>query len=277
MADKNHEPSLEEQVQSLQAQLAQAQRLTALGELSSTITHEFNNILTSTINYAKMGLRHQDAPTRDKAFQKILAAGQRAAKVTKSILAVARNRGDKPEPTDLKPLIEDSLVLLEREMSKYRIYMDVDLADVPKAMVNGNQIQQVLINLLINARQAIEGGGTVRVQLRHAPAEGMIELTVRDDGCGIPTEKLPKIFDAFFSTKTGPDASGKGGSGLGLATCRNIIESHHGRIRVQSTVGKGTAFILKLPQAKKSTAPSPLPVDSPSAVTDPTVPIPPQG
>jgi signal transduction histidine kinase len=79
----------------------------------------------------------------------------------------------------------------------------------------------------------------------------MIDLTVRDYGCGIPAEKLPRIFDAFYTTKSGPDASGKGGTGLGLSLCRDIIEAHHGRIRVDSTVGKGTAFTLKLPTAKK--------------------------
>ena len=81
----------------------------------------------------------------------------------------------------------------------------------------------------------------------------MIDLIVRDNGCGIPAEKLPRIFDAFFTTKAGPDASGKGGTGLGLSTCRDILEAHHGRIRVDSTVGKGTAFTLKLPTVTKAT------------------------
>ena len=93
----------------------------------------------------------------------------------------------------------------------------------------------------------------------------MVELTVRDSGCGIPKEKLPHIFEAFFTTKAGPDATGKGGTGLGLSACRTIIEAHHGRIRVESTVGKGTAFIIKLPASKASNA-API-VVSPSPVT----------
>jgi signal transduction histidine kinase len=90
----------------------------------------------------------------------------------------------------------------------------------------------------------------------------MIDLVVRDNGSGIPPEVLPKIFDSFFTTKKGPDASGKGGTGLGLSMCREIIESHHGRIRVDSTVGKGTAFTLKLPAAPKA-APKRAPIAAP--------------
>jgi signal transduction histidine kinase len=114
-------------------------------------------------------------------------------------------------------------------------------------MVNCNQIQQVLLNLLINARQAMTGGGQILIRLSYDSAAAMVELMVRDSGAGIPADKLPRIFDRFFTTKQGPDASGKGGTGLGLAFCRDVIEAHHGRIRVESTVGKGTAFTLKLP------------------------------
>jgi len=240
-------PSLEDQVAILKEKLAQAQKLTALGELVSTTTHEFNNVLTTIINYAKLGLRHKDAATREKSFEKILLAGQRAAKITNSILGFARNRPAAFEPTDLAKVVQDSLVLLEREMSKYRVRVDVQLAPVPMAMGSANQIQQVLLNLLINARQAMPGGGQVTIKLGYDQAAGMIELLVRDNGSGIAPDKLRRIFDPFFTTKDGPDSSGKGGTGLGLSMCRDIIEAHQGRIRVESTVGRGTAFILKLP------------------------------
>ena len=243
--------SLQEQVDFLKQQLAQMQRLTALGELVSTTTHEFNNVLMTIINYAKLGMRHKDNATREKSFEKILAAGNRAAKITNGVLGMARNRSTNQEPTDLNQIIDDTLILLERELSKYRVVIDKQLPSVPQAFVNGNQIQQVLLNLLINARQAMPGGGRVVLKLAHDVENEMIDLTVRDYGCGIPAEKLPRIFDAFYTTKSGPDASGKGGTGLGLSLCRDIIEAHHGRIRVDSTVGKGTAFTLKLPTAKK--------------------------
>ncbi|MBX3415365.1 MAG: sensor histidine kinase [Pirellulales bacterium] len=250
--------SLEEQVAVLKERLAHAQRLTALGELVGTTTHEFNNVLTTIINYAKMGMRHRDAATRDKAFEKIHAAGQRAAKLTTGILGMARNRSTSFEPTDLVRIVEDSLVLLEREMTKYKIAVDTQLEPVPKVLANGNQIQQILVNLLINARQAMPSGGRVIIKLRHDADANMVDLVVRDTGCGMPPETLHKIFDPYFTTKSGPDASGKGGTGLGLSMCREIIEAHHGKIRVESTVGKGTAFTLKLP-VLEATPPRPAP------------------
>jgi signal transduction histidine kinase len=267
-------PTLEEQVAILKEQLFQAQKLTALGELVSTTTHEFNNVLTTIINYAKMGLRHRDQATRDKALEKILAAGNRAAKITNSILGFARNRSGSQEPTDMVKLIEDSLLLLEREMSKYRIAVNKQFQPAPEALVNSNQIQQVLINLLINARQAMPNGGHILVRLGYDSASDMVELTVRDSGCGIPADKLPRIFDRFYTTKSGPDESGKGGTGLGLAFCRDVIEAHHGRIRVDSTVGKGTAFTLKLPALRRPEPTpnlAPLP-DSTSASAAPATP-----
>jgi two-component system, NtrC family, sensor kinase len=244
------QPSLEQQLAILREQLAQAQKLTALGELVSTTTHEFNNVLMTIINYAKMGMRHKDGPTRDKSFEKILAASQRAAQITNGILAFARNRSTSLEPTDLRKLIDDSLLLLEREMNKYRVRVEKQFDDVPHAVANGNQIQQVLMNLLINARQAMPNGGTLVVRLAHDAANQTVDLIVRDSGCGMAPETLRRIFDPFFSTKSGPDASGKGGTGLGLSMCRDIIEAHHGRIRVESTLGKGTMFTIKLPVAR---------------------------
>ena len=85
------------------------------------------------------------------------------------------------------------------------------------------------------------------IRLTHDPAENLVDLTIRDNGSGIPREKLPRIFDRFYSTKSGPDDSGKGGTGVGLSTCKDIIDAHRGRLRVESTVGKGTAFIIRLP------------------------------
>lgn len=242
--------SLQQQVAMLQLQLAQVQKLTAIGELMSTTTHEFNNVLMTVINYAQLGLRHKDEPTRDKALEKILAAGQRAAKITNLVLGVARNRSTSFEPTDLERLVTESMVLLEREMMKYRIRVESQFAPSPPVWAIGNQIQQVLLNLIINARQAMKGGGTLVLRIAPDVDQEMVELSVRDTGSGIAAADLPRIFDPFFTTKAGPDESGHGGTGLGLAACRTIIESHRGRIRVESTVGRGTAFTIKLPVAK---------------------------
>lgn len=242
--------SLAVQVQALRDELRHAHKMTALGELVSTTTHEFNNVLTTILNYAKLGLRHTDPATRTKSLEKILAAAQRAEKITNSVLGLARSRGNDPVPTDLGTIVEESLVLLEREMMKYRVQVELRLEPAPRAMVVGNQIQQVLLNLMTNARQAMPHGGQILIRVAEDKEAGMVDLVVRDTGVGIPAEQLPRIFGRFFTTKSGPDASGKGGTGVGLAMCRDIVEAHGGKIRVESTVGKGTAFTIKLPVAK---------------------------
>ncbi len=264
--DGGNELSLEQQIEILKQQLSQAQKMTALGELVSTTTHEFNNILMTIINYAKLGMRHRDNATREKAFDKILAAGNRAAKITNCVLGIARNRTTAQEPGDLVKLVEDTLILLEREMNKYHVRVETLFHPVPEAVINASQIQQVVLNLLINARQAMPNGGRLLVKIAPAVETGMIDMVIRDNGCGIPADKLPRIFESFYTTKKGPDDSGKGGTGLGLSMCREIIEAHNGRIRVDSTVGKGTAFTIKLPAAR-TTSPKPGPTVIPMSIS----------
>jgi signal transduction histidine kinase len=247
MSDNEH--SIERRLELLEQELRHAQRMAALGELVSTTTHEFNNILTTVINYAKLGLRHKDEASRDKALTKILAAAERAEKITNGVLGFARNRGSERSPTDLAELVRQSLVLVDREMLKYRVQIELQFEPAPPAFVCGNEIQQVLLNLLTNARQAMPRGGRVVIRISHDADARTVDLSVRDYGGGIPPAVLPRIFDRYFTTKRGPDSSGKGGTGVGLATCREIVEAHHGKIRVESTVGVGTAFTLKLPVA----------------------------
>jgi two-component system, NtrC family, sensor kinase len=247
-AEQNELESLRNQVAALKSQIVQAQRMTALGELVSTTTHEFNNILMTILNYSKMGIRHDDKTVRDKAFEKIHLASQRAAKITSSILGMARNRSETFEPTDLATILDHSMILLERELQKYRISVEIETEEkLPRVSAIGNQIQQVLMNILINARQAMLDGGRLIIRLRSNPETRAVELSIRDFGSGIPADKLPKIFDAYFSTKSGPDETGKGGTGIGLSTCKSIMENHGGRIRVESSVGKGTCFTLMFP------------------------------
>ncbi len=241
--------ALRERVRQLEQQLAKTQQLTAVGELASTTTHEFNNILTMIINYAQMGIRHKDEATRDKSLSKILDSANRAARITQTVLGLARNRKPGKESSDLTSLTEDVLLLLEREMNKYHISVEKNFETVPNIMANGNQVQQVLVNLLINARQAMPSGGRLVLKLSLDKEANMVELQIRDYGIGIPAEKLPHIFDSFYTTKEGPDDSGKGGTGLGLSLCKNIMENHQGKIRVESAIGKGTAFTLRFPVA----------------------------
>lgn len=256
-----HETELNElrsQIATLTKRLDQCQRMTALGELVGTTTHEFNNVLMTIINYAKMGMRHDDKATRDKAFDKINTAGMRATKITNAVLGMARNRSDHFEQTDLTELIDETMVLMERELQKYRVAVDMQIEEnLPAVSAIGNQIQQVFMNLLINARQAMSEGGELVVRLKQDPAAGTVDLSVRDHGTGMTEETMRKIFQPYFTTKAGPDESGKGGTGLGLATCKNIIEAHGGKIRVESSIGKGTCFTLKLPvEAQASPVPT---------------------
>ena len=240
----------------LKTQIDRCQKMTALGELVSTTTHEFNNVLMTIMNYAKMGMRHDDKETRDKAFSKINDASNRAAKITNSVLGMARNRSSQFEPTSVAKIVDETMVLLERELQKYRVSVEQDLADVPEVSAIGNQIQQVLLNLLVNARQAMPDGGRLILKLEHDKTANHVDLSVRDFGIGMNDETMRKIFVPWYTTKEGPDASGKGGTGLGLAACKNIIEAHGGKIRVESAVGKGTKFTIKLP-VEKQTSPVP--------------------
>jgi len=239
-----------QQLHAMTQELKRLQSLATLGELTGTATHEFNNLLMTIMNYAKLGLRNRDEASRDKALTRILDASQRAAKITSTILAQAKNRSDSMQPTDIVKIVDDTLELLGREMRKYRVLVETKIdAEVGKAIASGNQIQRVLINLLVNARQAMPDGGSILVGLEDATDSEEVILSIRDTGSGIPRDQLPHIFDAFFTTKDGPDETGKGGTGLGLAACKEVIDAHGGRIRVESTVGKGTAFIIRLRRA----------------------------
>ena len=239
---------LQQRIELLETQLMQAQSLTTIGELTSTATHEFNNLLMLMIGHAKIGLRNKNEANRTRAFEKILTAANTAAKITNTVLAGTKNRKKGFEPTNFAALVQDSLLLLEKEMNKYQITVEKTIPDkLPEIMADGNQILQVILNLLINARQAMPEGGRLVLKMSYDEENEMIDFTVRDFGCGIPQEKLPRIFEPFYSTKSGPDESGKGGTGLGLSSCKKIIEQHQGLIRVESTEGKGTAFTIKLP------------------------------
>ena len=243
------------EVGALRRQLLEAQKAATLGELLGTTTHEFNNALTTILNYAKLGLRHRDQPTRDKALERILSAGTRAAKITASVLGMARGGTARFEPVNLELLVEDVLVLLEREMTKYRVQVEREFAPVPRVSANPGQLQQVLLNLLVNARQAMPQGGRLILRLAHDALLGSVDIMVRDTGCGMTPDVMRRMFEPHFSTKAGPDETGKGGSGLGLTACREIVEAHRGRIRVESAPGKGTAITIRLPALKAVAAP----------------------
>lgn len=231
----------------LRQQLLQAQRLSSVGALASSVAHEFNNILTTIINYAKLGLRaHGNDAARTEALEKILKGGQRASAVVNSMLGYARNGSSQRERADLAALVDEVLVLTDKDLRSHQIQVEKKFHTRPVVTAVPGQVEQILLNLIINARQAMPRGGRLRIDLRANRAANMAEVRISDSGVGIAPEQLRLIFEPFYTTKE-PDEHGHGGTGLGLSVCRQIIEQHHGRIRVESVVGKGSTFTVKLP------------------------------
>lgn len=235
------------ETEQLREQLLRAQRLSSVGTLASSVAHEFNNILTTIINYAKLGQKPDCGDAmKQQAFDKILKGSQRAAVIISSMLGFARNAATQRQMTDLVALVEEVLVLTDKDLSKHQIKIEKRFHGHPKAPVVRGQIEQILLNLIINARQAMPNGGKLTIEVRDNAKTQMAEVIIVDSGVGIPPDQLRLIFEPFYTTKT-PDDHGHGGSGLGLSVCRQIIEQHHGRIRVESVVGKGSKFTVKLP------------------------------
>ncbi len=249
MASSSHETRVagNEEVEALRRQLVALQRVSSLGVLAGGVCHELNNALTPILNYAKLGLRNPDPAYRERALQKILEAAERASAITGGVLGLARPRADRREPADLARLVEEVILLVGKDLSSHRVQLDFQAVNRPHAKVNPAQIQQVLLNLIINARQAMPRGGTVKVRVVHEPNARLAEVSVADTGDGIAPADLRRIFEPFFTTKAGPDDAGLGGTGLGLSVCRDIVESHRGRLRAESRVGQGTTFTLRLP------------------------------
>ena len=239
--------AVSEEVEALRRQVVELQRVSSLGVLAGGVCHELNNALMPILNYAKLGLRNPDPAYRDRAFEKILEGAKRASAITGGVLGLARPQADRRAPTDLVRLVEEVLLLAGKDLQKDRVHVDFRAEGRPHARVNPAQIQQVLLNLVINARQAMPKGGTARVRVGVDPNGKTAELSVADTGTGIGSADLQRIFEPFFTTKTGPDASGVGGTGLGLSVCRDIVEAHHGRLRAESRPGQGSTFTLRLP------------------------------
>ena len=239
--------ALKQEVEELRRRVVELQRVSSLGVLAGSVCHELNNALMPVLNYAKLGMRSKDEAYRERAFQKILEGGQRASAIAGGILGLARPRADRRSVTDLVRLTDEVLMLVGKELQKHRVALDYQVEAHPHARTNPAQIQQVLLNLIINARQAMGEGGTLKLRIGTDTSGRWAEVSVADTGAGIAPEDLRHIFEPFFTTKTGPDASGLGGTGLGLAVCREIVEDHHGRLRAESRPGIGSTFTLILP------------------------------
>ncbi len=221
-----------------------ASRLSIVGEMASGIVHEVNNPLTSVIGFAEM-LAHKDLPEDAREYAAIINnEGQRVASIASRLLNFARHQKPETVYTDINKLVESTLELQAYEMTTGNIKVTAKLdPHLPQTMADPGQLQQVFLNIILNARTAMRaahGGGKFSVKTQ--AKDDTIQISFKDDGPGIAKKHLKRIFAPFFTTrKTGE------GTGLGLSICQGIISRHNGKIYAESTLGKGATFIIELP------------------------------
>jgi two-component system NtrC family sensor kinase len=252
--------TLEKRVEEKTAQLSEAhqrmllvEKLASLGKLAATVAHEINNPLAGIATYAKLlRRRSEDAaggnpPTAAETdLRRILSLieeeAHRCGKIVRNLLLFSRASAARFTEDELYPLLDRCVLLLHHRAELAEISLQLDVpADLPKVECDGSQIQQMVLALAINAVEATQAGGNVTISARAEP-EGFVTIQVRDNGRGIPKEHLAEIFEPFFTTK-----EGESGVGLGLPVVYGIATRHHGTVTVDSIVGQGTVFTVRLP------------------------------
>ncbi len=235
----------------LEEELRQAQKMDAVGKLAGGVAHDFNNLLTVILNGASL-LQEGASQDQSALLGQVEAAAERAASLTAQLLAFGRKQVIRPRVIDLNELVTNHCRMLQPLVGeKVQLCTLLDPSGAP-AEVDPNLIELLLMNLVVNARDAMPLGGQIAIQLESLVTEAerggaVVHLSVRDDGTGIDQQDLPHVFEPFFTTKT----VGKG-TGLGLSTVYGIVEQHHGRIDVDTVLGKGTTFHVYLPRASAS-------------------------
>jgi len=235
----------------LEAQLTQADKLSSIGLLAAGVAHEINTPLAVISSYAQMLGKQLKGDTRlGPVLDKIIQQSFRAAEIANGLLNFSRTSTTAFNNTDLNQVIRDTLSLLEHQFKTAQVVVDLDLADdLPPIHGNPGKLQQVFLNLLLNAKDAMPGGGSLRIATL---ANGHVEAIVSDSGAGIAPENLKRIYDPFFTTKTTPKPGDRRGTGLGLSVSYGIIQEHAGKIHVESAVGAGTTFHLEFPLLRNS-------------------------
>jgi signal transduction histidine kinase/CheY-like chemotaxis protein len=230
-----------------QAELVRSSKLAALGTFSAGIAHEFNNLLAGILGHAELGLMSDDMAEKDDALNVAVRTSLRGKSITRGLLTFARRNDPQREMNQIRDAIEDTLVLVERELGKLNIQVERRFEPVPLTICDLGQISQVLLNLITNARDAMvdQGGGVITVELRQRDRQ--IELSVSDTGSGIAPELLDQVFQPFVTTKGALGGSTTPGTGLGLAISYGIVESHGGTITASSELGCGTTMTVRLP------------------------------
>ena len=248
MVDVTERISIRAELHQLQADFARAARLSTLGELASSIAHEVNQPLAAIVTNAETSLRWlgRDEPNVEKAKEltaRITASARRANEIVQRVRGMAAKRTPEPMPLDLNDVVRESLAFVRHEIETQAIRMTTDLGrGLPRAMGDRVQLQQVIVNLLVNAVQAMGACGEDgrEIQLATGADEGGLVFTLRDTGPGIPPDNLSRVFDGFFTTKDG-------GMGIGLAICHSIIAEHGGTIAESNHAVGGAVFRFARP------------------------------
>jgi two-component system cell cycle sensor histidine kinase/response regulator CckA len=246
MRDVTERKKLQDQARDLYHQLSQAEKLAALGQTMSGVAHELNNPLATILACAERlaGQRLEERTRRD--LDAIHNAAERAARIVRNLQTFARRRHTTRTTVDVNQVVRETLALRAYEQRAANIVIvDALAAALPPVFVDPHQIQQIVLNLVINAEQAMldaHGRGTLVLRSWQDPARDAVLLEVSDDGPGVPEDVQQKVFDPFFTTKV----VGKG-TGLGLTVAYAIAQEHGGRITVGSSQGRGASFVLELP------------------------------
>ena len=235
----------------LEAQLAQADKMSSIGLLAAGVAHEVNTPLAVISSYAQLLAKQlQGDEKRSELLDKITKQTFRASEIVNNLLNFSRTSGTEFGSVDVNRIIHDTLALLEHQFKTAHIHVVGELQPaLPQIHGNQGKLQQVFLNLFLNAKDAMPHGGTLTV--RTAQDHG-IKVHVIDTGTGIAPEHIHRIYDPFFTTKGRPKQGGSGGTGLGLAVTYGIIQEHAGKIRVESSPGVGTSFYMEFPMSRKA-------------------------
>ncbi|MFZ1084005.1 MAG: ATP-binding protein [Terracidiphilus sp.] len=239
---------------SLETQLAQADKLSSIGLLAAGVAHEINTPLAVISSYAQMLSKQLKGEARlAPVLEKIIQQSFRAAEIANGLLNFSRTSTTEFRETSLNQVIHDTLSLLDHQFKTAQITVDLELhEELPPIYGNPGKLQQVFLNLLLNAKEAMQSGGCLRVATSVNESEHCVQALVADSGSGIAPEHLKRIYDPFFTTKTTPKPGDRRGTGLGLSVSYGIIQEHAGKIHVESVIGAGTTFHLEFPLLRNS-------------------------
>ncbi len=237
-----------DELKRIQGQLVRSEKLASLGELVAGIAHEINNPLTGILMFSSiMSSDKRLDPIFKNDVETIVRETERCARIVRGLLDFSRERKPQKKPSSINAIMDATLSLVSNQSSFHDIEIIRDFSpDLPDMLVDPNQIEQVFVNLILNASHAMPSGGELRLTTTINEDGSQVFIHISDTGCGIPEENLQRIFDPFFTTKDNK------GTGLGLSVSYGIIESHGGTIEVQSKVEQGTTFSIFLPVEHES-------------------------